>query len=86
MQQQLSEASMKVLRLLQTVAMDGYTIMSKSRLGKEDLAKALSELTQDELVEVKGEPEGPAVGEAYVWVPPDARGRVDYILRGSSLR
>ena len=79
---QLSENAMKVLRLLRNSAMDGYTVMAKTKLTKEDLSQVIRELTSSSLIGIKGDLESPAVGEAYLWVPPDTQKYVDFLFRG----
>lgn len=79
----LSENALRILHELRERAMDGYTVMSRTRLSQEELREALKEFSQlsgPPLVKVKGDASGPAVGAAYLWVPPDAKGDADFLL------
>jgi hypothetical protein len=77
---ELSENALKVLRLVHGEAMDGYTVMARTGLTAEQLESALRELVGSSLVAVKGEAYGRAVGESYLWVPPDVQGYVGFML------
>ena len=75
---QLSDKELKVLRAVRKSAMDGYTLLSTTGLGAEDLVDALSKLQN--VVSIKGELLKERIGEAYVALPPNNRGYVDMIL------
>lgn len=80
----LSGGAARILRVLRERAMDGYTLMSRTSLQGEEFEKALNELIKLSLVNVKGEAYGPAIGEAYLWVPPDAKRYADFLLSNLS--
>ena len=77
----LSEGALAVLREVVGRPMDGYTVMSRTRLTPDDLVKALHELDRYSLIQVIGEKRAPDVGEAYVWVSPDVKGYADFLLK-----
>jgi hypothetical protein len=81
----LSDSAMKVLRVLRESATDGYTVMSRARLSQNQLADAISELSRSSLLEIKGDEDGPEIGEAYLYLPPGVKGYVDLIIREKSL-
>jgi hypothetical protein len=60
--------------------MDGYTLGSRSGLPLDKLAAALRELRAQDLVIIKGDFSADKVGEAYIYVPPDALGYADMVL------
>ena len=61
--------------------MDGYKLMKMTGLKPDLLSKAVSELLSDSLVEVKGDLAPDNIGEAYVFVPPNAQGHVRFLLQ-----
>ena len=71
----------KVLRVVTVEAADGYTLMERTGLNVDALAKALEELVRRHLVDVKGSVAPDSVGKAYVFVPPGLRGDAVHILR-----
>jgi hypothetical protein len=77
---QLSDEALTVLREVREGYMDGYTVMSKTRLGEQNLETAVRELIKQRLLEAKGDLYPKAIGEAILYVPPDAKGYADFIL------
>ncbi len=55
--------------VLKNQALDGYTLMAKTRLKPEELVRAVEPLLGQSLVIVKGELFGPDVGEAFFAIP-----------------
>jgi hypothetical protein len=83
----LTEDALKVLQPLRERAMDGYSLRSRTGLTPDQLAQALLELRSQDLIIIKGELIPDRIGEAYVYVPPDALGYADVLLgRFSSVR
>lgn len=76
----LSPQALKVLGPLRERAMDGYSLRSLTGLTDQQLLEALVELRSHDLVVVKGETTGDRIGEAYLYVPPDALGFADMLL------
>ena len=76
----ISEEAKKVLRALTERASDGYTVLSRTGLNATQLEEAVQNLLDLGLVGVQGEPHGDDIGRVYLWVPPDAQGRADYLL------
>jgi len=69
---------LKVLQAVRRSAMDGYSLLSTTGLGPQDLVDALLKL--EGLINVKGELVEARIGEAYVALPPSNRGFVDMVL------
>jgi DNA-binding MarR family transcriptional regulator len=76
----LSEDQKKVLTALSERASDGYTLINRTGLTIDQLEKAIQELLERQLVSVQGDIHGEQLGRAYLWVPPDAQGKADYLL------
>ena len=76
----LSDEAIKVLRVVRERNTDGYTIMSKTGLDAKQLEVAVLSLLQAGLISIEGEPFEKKIGEAYLWVPLDAKGYADLIL------
>ena len=77
---QLSEGALKVLNEVRDRSMDGYTVMYRTRLSPADLETAVRELVGQKLLEVKGELYATDIGEAVLYVPPQAKGYADFVL------
>lgn len=77
---ELSESAQRVLRVLASRAMDGYTLRSRTKLTPDNLTSALEELVNRSLVVVKGELVPDSVGEAYLTVTREAKGYLQYVL------
>lgn len=78
---QLSADALTVLRALLERAMDGYTLQSRTELNRDRLRAALDELQNQSLVMLKGTTTtSTSVGEAYVYVPPEAKRYAEFIL------
>lgn len=76
----LKPESLRVLRVLRTRAMDGYTLQSRTELKPAALTDALRELESTGVVIVKGDLNSTSVGDVYAYVPPNANGYVDMLL------
>jgi hypothetical protein len=75
---ELSDDAQKVLSVLRKSASDGYTLMSRTGLDPKKLETAVGELVDMDLVEVKGEQSAANLGEAYLFVTAQAKGRSKY--------
>ncbi len=76
-----SDDALKILMALRESAADGYSLLSKTRLDRDALTKALGELLAQKIIFVKGELETARIGEVYVSVRPSARGYADMMLQ-----
>lgn len=74
----LSEEERKVLQAVRRSAMDGYSLLSTTRLDAPTLVNTLVSLQN--LLTIKGELTDARVGEAYVALPPGNRNFVDLVL------
>ena len=75
---QVTENELKVLRAVRESAMDGYSLQSRTGLDAQTLVDTLLKLRS--MITVKVELLKERVGEAYVALPPSARGLVDMML------
>lgn len=78
---QMSDEALQALRSLAETAMDGYRLMDMTGFEPDVLARAISELLDESLVEVKGDVAPDHIGDAYLFVPPNAHGHVKYLLQ-----
>ncbi len=76
----LSDEASKILRALRDRALDGYSLMSKTGLGPEQLYEGIRELVALDVVSLKGDLNPELIGEAYLVVPPTVFGYVDMLL------
>lgn len=76
----LSEQALRLLREITREQSDGYTLMSRSGLKGSDFEKAVGELRDHSLIEVKGDISGERLGESVFYVPLNAQGRADFLL------
>ena len=81
----LSKESLKVLTTVRKRPADGYTVMSSTGINAVQLLTVLEELSSERLVDVKGNLSAPVIGEAYVFVPPRAKARADFLIASGSM-
>lgn len=81
----LDETALRVLGVVQRQAGDGFTLMSRSGLKPSELTNAVRWLQSNELVSVEGVLSEEKIGDAYVYVPPRAKGRSELIISRRSL-
>jgi len=72
------DTKLRVVSVLRDSAMDGYRLMSRTGLDEEALSAVLLELQS--VIGVKGELSAKKVGEAYLYVRPEARDMADMML------
>jgi hypothetical protein len=77
-----SESAVRLLREVVREAGDGYTLMHRTGLKRDEFQKAVGELLKYTLVEVKGDTSLERVGESYFYVPLTAQGRAEFFLGG----
>ena len=75
---------MKVVRALRESAMDGYRLMARTGLAAGDLVTAVSSIPS--VVGVKGELIETRVGEAYLFVFPNAIGVAEMMVKNPSYK
>jgi hypothetical protein len=80
LRRQLSDPALRVLEVLLEKAMDGYTVLSRTGLDVGTLAEALRDLKAESLIDMKGDLSPDRVGEAYIWVPPNAKSYANLLL------
>jgi len=74
----VSDAKLRIVGVLRDSAMDGYRLMSRTGLDEDTLSAILLELQS--IIGVKGELSAKKVGEAYLYVRPEARDMADMML------
>ena len=72
------DPKLRVISVLRDSAMDGYRLMSRTGLDEGTLSAVLLELQS--IIGVKGELSTKKVGEAYLYVRPEARDMADMML------
>lgn len=75
----VTEEEKSVLRVLRDRDSDGYSLLRNSKLAPEKIEEAVNSLIGKGLVNVEGNPRGPELNFAYMWVKPEARGYADYV-------
>ncbi len=76
----LSKAAKDVLREVSGRPMDGYTLLARTGLNQQGLGEVAYELTDRSLIKVEGKTQPEAIGEAYFWVPPSAKGEAKFLV------
>lgn len=76
----LTEEEKKVLRVLTQRASDGYTVLSRTGLTRDQLQAAVGSLVDRGLVGIQGEAYGEQLFKAFLYVPPAAQGKAEYYL------
>jgi hypothetical protein len=74
------DTALRVLGVVRRQAGDGFTLMSKSGLNPTEFASAVRSLQTGQLVSVEGVLSEDKIGDAYVYVPPQAKSRSDFII------
>jgi hypothetical protein len=77
---ELTPEEKRVLNALSERAGDGYSLLSRTGLNLDQLESATQKLIDLRLIAVEGEIHGDRIGKAYLWVPPEAQGKVEYLL------
>ncbi len=77
---QVPDEVLSVLRAVREQQLDGYRLLSRTGLNREQLTGVLQKLADRGLVSVKGELRPDWIGDALVAVPTDALGDVDAII------
>ena len=78
-------ALLRVLEVVRRQAGDGFTLMSRSGLDPSDFTSVVRSLQSSQLVSVEGVLSDDKIGDAYVYVPPQAKSRSDFIISRQSL-
>lgn len=78
--EKLDDAVLRVLGVVRRQAADGFTLMSRSGLDPSEFATAVRSLQSNQLVSVEGVLSAEKIGDAYVYVPPQAKSRSDFII------
>jgi hypothetical protein len=76
----IGDEARRVLKVVSSRASTGFAVMSKTGLQEDELVKAVSELQQHDLIEVKGGTPND-LGDAYIYVPPAARQKSLFVAR-----
>ena len=79
-QQQLDENAINVLTVLRERSMDGYALLSKTKLDRKALETTLRQLVGRALVRVTGDYTEERLGESFFSVPSEVVGFVDQVL------
>lgn len=83
----LSEPAIRLLRELSRESGDGYTLMSRTGIKDEsEFSKCVQELRNQSLIEVKGDTSSERVGESILFVPIEARSKVNFLFGSMGLR
>jgi len=80
----VSDPERRVLNLLRERPMEGYALRSRTGLSSAELKKAVEGLRERSLVVVKGGLTDDGRGDAVVWIPPNAQGKVAMLLGSES--
>jgi hypothetical protein len=80
----VQQNALKVVRALRESAMDGYRLMARTGLAAADLIDAVSSIPS--VVGVKGELLEPRIGEAYLFVFPNAMGVAEMMVKNPSYK
>ena len=73
-------ALLRVLEVVRRQAGDGFTLMSRSGLDPSEFTKVVRSLQSSQLVSVEGVLSAEKIGDAYVYVPPQAKNRSDFLI------
>ncbi len=77
---EITEEAKRVLRALSERASDGYTVISRTGVTRDQFEAAVKELRSLGLIGVEGECHGEQLLKAYFYVPPNAQGAAEYYL------
>jgi hypothetical protein len=75
-----ADEAMKVLAVLRDQSMDGYTLMSRAGVDRQQLESILRDLTGRAIVRATGYITAERLGESFFSVPQDMLGYVDQLL------
>jgi hypothetical protein len=82
--QDVQQNALKVVRVLRESAMDGYKLMDRTGLAAGDLVSAVSSIPT--VVGVKGQLIADRIGEAYLFVLPNALGVAEMMVKNPTYK
>jgi hypothetical protein len=80
----VQEHALRVVRVLRESAMDGYRLMARTGLQPGDLVTAVASIPS--VIGVKGELIDSRIGEAYLFVLPNAMGVADLMVKNPTYK